>query len=164
VLSQEQPLTESKYRLEIDGLRAIAILLVLGFHNFPQIIKGGFVGVDIFFVISGYLISTIIFQEIEDGTFSYLSFYSRRIKRIFPALITILIVCLVFGYVFAFPDEFMLFGKHIAGSTLFIMNIILYREAGYFDSASELKPLLHLWAWNRRTILYYLAIIGWFLF
>jgi peptidoglycan/LPS O-acetylase OafA/YrhL len=87
-----------KYRPDIDGLRAIAVLSVVAFHAFPSWVKGGFIGVDIFFVISGYLISTIIFENLDKGTFSFSEFYARRIKRIFPALIFVLVACFVFGW------------------------------------------------------------------
>ena len=146
IIKEHIEMTHTKYRFDIDGLRAIAILLVVGFHNFPHIVQGGFVGVDIFFVISGFLISMIILKEVKEDTFSYINFYTRRIKRIFPALIVILLACLFFGYFIDFPDELMLLGKHIAGSAIFAANLIFYRESGYFDISSELKPLLHLWS------------------
>ena len=96
-----------KYRQDIDGLRGIAILSVVLFHVFPDYIGGGFIGVDIFFVISGFLISSIIFLNLENKTFSFIEFYKRRIKRIFPTLILILIVCLCFGWISSFSDEYM---------------------------------------------------------
>ena len=94
-----------KYRPDIDGLRALAVLPVIGFHAFPTFIQGGFAGVDIFFVISGFLISGIIFNNLENDSFSYLEFYSRRIKRIFPALIAVLISSWLFGWYILLPDE-----------------------------------------------------------
>jgi peptidoglycan/LPS O-acetylase OafA/YrhL len=102
----KKPLTHPKYRADIDGLRAVAVLLVVWFHaaNF----KGGFIGVDIFFVISGFLISTIIFKNFDSNSFSFLEFYSRRIRRIFPALILGLISVFVFGWFALFPDEYNL--------------------------------------------------------
>ena len=133
-----------KYRPEIDGLRALAVLSVLGFHIFG--IRGGFVGVDIFFVISGYLISQILISELNSEKFSFSSFYGRRIRRIFPALITILIFCLVTGWITLLADEFKFLGKHIFFGTTFSSNIVLWLESGYFDRASDLKPLLHLWS------------------
>jgi peptidoglycan/LPS O-acetylase OafA/YrhL len=133
-----------KYRPEIDGLRALAVLSVLGFHIFG--IRGGFVGVDIFFVISGYLISQILISELNSEKFSFSSFYCRRIRRIFPALITILIFCLVTGWITLLADEFKFLGKHIFFGTTFSSNIVLWLESGYFDRASDLKPLLHLWS------------------
>ena len=139
-------LTHPKYRADIDGLRAIAILSVVGFHALPEWVKGGFIGVDIFFVISGYLISTIIFDSLERNSFSYIQFYSRRIKRIFPALILVMASCYALGWYVLFPDEYLELGKHIAGGAGFISNIILWKESGYFDTAAETKPLLHLWS------------------
>lgn len=139
-------LSHPKYRADIDGLRAIAILSVVGFHAFPQWIKGGFIGVDIFFVISGFLISSIIFGNLEKNTFSFTEFYIRRIQRIFPALILVLVTSYVFGWYLLLPDEFMQLGKHIAGGAGFISNLVLWSEADYFDTASNAKPLLHLWS------------------
>lgn len=144
--SNKQHLTHPKYRADIDGLRAIAILSVVGFHAFPQWIKGGFVGVDIFFVISGFLISSIIFGNLEGNSFNYVDFYSRRIKRIFPALILVLTTSYAFGWFLFLPDEFKQLGKHIAAGAGFISNFILWHEVGYFDNSSDTKPLLHLWS------------------
>ena len=118
-----------KYRPDIDGLRAIAILAVVGFHAFPEWIRGGFVGVDVFFVISGFLISSIIFANLEKGTFSYLDFYARRIKRIFPALILVLATSYAAGWYLLLPDEFKQLGKHIAAGAGFVSNLVLWNEA-----------------------------------
>ena len=134
------------YRPDIDGMRAIAVLSVVVYHAFPLWGRGGFVGVDIFFVISGYLISTIIFDNFARGQFSYADFYDRRIRRIFPALILVLATCLVFAVTAAFPLDARLIGKHTLSGAGFVSNLVLWSEAGYFDSASELKPLLHLWS------------------
>jgi len=134
------------YRSDIDGLRAFAVSAVLIFHAFPSLIPGGFVGVDVFFVISGFLISGIIFKELEAGCFSFSNFYARRVKRIFPALITMLTASYVFGWFFLFNDDFRRLGSHIFRASLFLSNFILWREAGYFDNAAETKPLLHLWS------------------
>jgi peptidoglycan/LPS O-acetylase OafA/YrhL len=135
-----------KYRPDIDGMRAIAILLVVVFHAFPSALKGGFIGVDIFFVISGYLITTIIFEGLEKNSFSIRNFYSRRIRRIFPALILVLIACFIFGWFGLFSDEFAQLGKHMFGGATFTSNYFSWHEAGYFDVASDKKPLLHLWS------------------
>ena len=134
------------YRPDIDGLRALAVLLVVGYHAFPEKIKSGFIGVDVFFVISGYLISTIIFTNLRAETFNIFDFYARRVKRIFPALLTILIASLAFGWLVLLPSEFKQLGKHAAAGAGFISNFILLKEAGYFDSLAETKPLLHLWS------------------
>jgi peptidoglycan/LPS O-acetylase OafA/YrhL len=139
-------LTHPKYRADIDGLRAVAVLSVLGFHAYPEWVRGGFIGVDIFFVISGFLISTIIFQGLATSQFSFRDFYSRRIRRIFPALTTVLLFALVAGWFVLYPDEYRQLGKHVIGGAGFISNFVLWRESGYFDSAAETKPLLHLWS------------------
>ena len=135
-----------KYRADIDGLRAIAVLSVVFFHGFPDFLPGGFIGVDIFFVISGYLITTIILENIRNNSFSFGNFYARRIRRIFPALIIVLIFCHIIGWFLLMPSEYQQLGKHIAGGSTFISNILLWRESGYFDSSAESKPLLHLWS------------------
>ena len=134
------------YRPDIDGLRAVAILLVIIFHAFPKFLRGGFIGVDIFFVISGYLITSIILKNQSQNNFSLLDFYSRRIKRIFPSLIVVLTFALVAGWYILLENEYELLGKHIAAGSIYISNFVLQSESGYFDIDSELKPLLHLWS------------------
>lgn len=141
-----QPASPNNYRPDIDGLRAIAILAVVIFHAFPEAARGGFVGVDVFFVISGFLISRIVFRGMVEGNFSFGSFYAHRIKRIFPALVLVLLASYAFGWFTLLPQEYELLGKHIAAGAGFVQNIVLWREVGYFDVASELKPLLHLWS------------------
>ena len=146
-MSAQQPhLSHQKYRPDIDGLRAVAVLAVVAFHSFPSWVRGGFIGVDIFFVISGYLISTIIFENLDKGTFSFTEFYARRIKRIFPALLLVLIACFAFGWFALLADEYKQLVKHIAAGAGFISNFTLWNEAGYFDNSAETKPLLHLWS------------------
>lgn len=135
-----------RYRLDIDGLRAIAVLLVIGFHMFPRWVPGGFVGVDIFFVISGFLISSIIFAALERGRFSYAGFYARRIKRIFPALAVVLIACMPLGWLILFQDEYRALGREVAAGAGFVANLEFWRESGYFDTDAWTKPLLHLWS------------------
>ena len=135
-----------KYRPDIDGLRAIAVLSVICYHAFPHLIRGGFVGVDIFFVISGFLISSILIANLETNTFSFLAFYRKRINRIFPALILVLIVFLILGWFVLFPSEYEQLGSHVAGGASFISNFLLWYNTGYFDNAAETKPLLHLWS------------------
>jgi peptidoglycan/LPS O-acetylase OafA/YrhL len=144
--TQRQPLHAPGYRPDIDGLRAIAVLSVLGFHAFPSLVRGGYVGVDLFFVISGFLISSIIFESLEAGRFSYATFYARRIKRIFPALALVLCACLGFGWFALMPAEYQQLGKHIFTGATFVSNIALWRESGYFDNTAATKPLLHLWS------------------
>lgn len=134
------------YRPDIDGLRAIAILSVIIFHAFPNVIGGGFIGVDIFFVISGYLITTILLGDLQNDRFSFKIFYARRIRRLFPALATVLIVTLSVGWFILLPKEFAALGKHTAAGIGFVANFTLLRETGYFDVAAETKPLLHLWS------------------
>lgn len=141
-----EQLVHRKYRPDIDGLRAIAVLSVVGFHAFPFWINGGFIGVDIFFVISGFLISTIILDDLKQNKFSFIDFYSRRIKRIFPAVILVLIASFFVGWFALLADEYKQLGKHIAGGSGFISNFLFWREAGYFDNDAERKPLLHLWS------------------
>lgn len=144
--SQQAHFSNPKYRPDIDGLRAIAVLSVVGFHAFPEWVKGGFIGVDIFFVISGYLISTIIFENLEYGTFSFSEFYVRRIRRIFPALLLVLISTYAFGWIALLGDEFKQLGGHIVAGAGFVSNLVLWNEAGYFDNSAATKPLLHLWS------------------
>ena len=144
--SHQAHLSHPKYRPDIDGLRAIAVLSVVAFHAFPSLVRGGFIGVDVFFVISGYLISTIIFENLDKGTFSFSEFYSRRIRRIFPALLLVLIACFTFGWFELLADEYKQLGKHISAGAGFISNFILWNESGYFDNTAETKPLLHLWS------------------
>jgi peptidoglycan/LPS O-acetylase OafA/YrhL len=142
-MNSKEPLP---YRADIDGLRALAVIAVMIFHAFPSSLKGGFVGVDIFFVISGYLISSIILRDLHAGEFSFAGFYARRIRRIFPALALVMFAVLAFGYFALLADEYMQLGKHVGAGAAFLSNVVLWREAGYFDNASETKPLLHLWS------------------
>ena len=135
-----------RYRADIDGLRAVAVLAVVGYHAFPERVPGGFVGVDIFFVISGFLISMILLAGLEQQTFSFTDFYSRRIRRIFPALFVTLVAVLAFGWVALQPGEFRQLGKHALAGSGFAVNFTLWDESGYFDAAAEAKPLLHLWS------------------
>jgi peptidoglycan/LPS O-acetylase OafA/YrhL len=135
-----------KYRADIDGLRAIAVLSVVAFHAFPGKITGGFIGVDIFFVISGFLISSILFSNLAQAKFSIIGFYNRRIRRIFPSLITVMLTSLIFGWFVLLADEYKQLGTHIAGGVGFVSNLLLLSENGYFDNAAESKPMLHLWS------------------
>ena len=135
-----------KYRPDIDGMRAIAVLSVIIFHAFPGYLNGGFVGVDIFFVISGFLITNFIVRSINDNNFTFFDFYSRRIRRIFPALGLVLLFSVIIGWIILLPDEFKSLGKHIMGGVGFISNIVSLLEIGYFDPSAHFKPLLHLWS------------------
>ncbi len=134
------------YRSDIDGLRALAILPVVLFHAFPNLLPGGFIGVDIFFVISGYLITSILLKDIQAGNYSIKKFYARRVRRIFPALSVVLVFCLALGWVVLTAVEYRALGKHAAGGAGFIANFMFWKEAGYFDAAGDTKPLLHLWS------------------
>jgi len=134
------------YRPDIDGLRAIAVISVLIFHAFPEFLPGGFIGVDIFFVISGFLISKIIFENLSIGEFSFIDFYARRIRRIFPGLLLVLACSWVVAWFTLLPEEFKSLGKHVLGGAGFISNLVLWNESGYFDTAASTKPLLHLWS------------------
>ena len=137
---------EVAYRADIDGLRAVAVLSVIGFHASPKSITGGFIGVDVFFVISGYLISSLILNGLKNGSFSYVEFYARRARRIFPALTVVLLFVWGLGW-FAFdPTNFFALSKHIVAGAAFAANIVTYFEVGYFDAPASTKPLLHLWS------------------
>jgi hypothetical protein len=136
----------SNYRPDIDGLRALAVLAVVGFHAFPAKVPGGFIGVDVFFVISGFLISSILLAALQRDKFSLLEFYGRRIRRLFPALLTVMTACLALGWFRLFADEYRQLGKQIAGGAGFISNFLFYADHSYFDTAAATKPLLHLWS------------------
>jgi peptidoglycan/LPS O-acetylase OafA/YrhL len=142
----QHPAGPLKYRPDVDGLRALAVLSVVVYHAFPHALPGGFIGVDLFFVISGFLISKIILGGLADGRFTFREFYARRVRRIFPALVVVLTACAVLGWFVLTPTDYRTLGTHIAGGAGFASNLILWSESGYFDSAAELKPLLHLWS------------------
>jgi peptidoglycan/LPS O-acetylase OafA/YrhL len=143
---RQDPAGLPTYRPDIDGLRALAVSIVIGYHAFPRLFRGGFIGVDIFFVISGYLITAIIFKEIMITEFSVGTFYARRIKRIFPALIIVIGVTFLLGWFTLAPKDFRSLGENIAGAAAFVQNIVLIGQVNYFDIASDKKPLLHLWS------------------
>lgn len=134
------------YRPDVDGLRALAVLLVVLYHAFPKWAHGGFIGVDIFFVISGFLITSIILKDLQANTFSFVWFYSKRIIRIFPALILVLVSAVLLGWIFLYSEEYQILGKHIISAVGFFSNFTYLGEAGYFDSRAVEKPLLHLWS------------------
>ena len=145
VLSAGHKAERGEYRRDIDGLRAVAVVAVVLFHAFPAVLTGGFLGVDVFFVISGYLISGILVRALAGNSFSLAGFYDHRIRRIFPALLLVLWVCFLFGWFYLLADEYRQLGKHIVGGAAFVANFVLLGESGYFDSIAEVKPLLHLW-------------------
>ena len=134
------------YRREIDGLRALAVLPVMLFHAGFSGFSGGFVGVDVFFVISGYLITGILINEQANGTFTLTGFYERRARRILPALFVVLLACLPFAWAWLLPSDLKAFARSLAAAAISLSNILFWRESGYFDTSSELKPLLHTWS------------------
>jgi peptidoglycan/LPS O-acetylase OafA/YrhL len=134
----------TNYRPDIDGLRAIAVLAVIAYHSFPDWFAGGFIGVDIFFVVSGFLITTLIQAGLKEQNFSILAFFGSRVRRLFPSLILVLLACLLFGWFALLSDEYKQLGKHISAAALFIPNWIIWSDSGYFDYAATSKPLLHL--------------------
>lgn len=134
------------HRTEIDGLRALAVLPVIFFHAGFTLFSGGYVGVDVFFVISGFLITSILLTEHENRTFSLAAFYERRARRILPALLLVLTCTLPFAYALLSPLDLRSFAKNLLAANLFIGNVIAYQQTDYFDAASEIKPLLHLWS------------------
>lgn len=134
------------YRPDIDGLRGVAVALVVMYHAFPGWLPSGFIGVDIFFVISGYLITAIIGSGLASSRFRFPDFYSRRIRRIFPALMTMMAALLPLGWFLLLDEEYRQLGRHVAGGATFLSNLILWRESGYFDGPAETKLLLHLWS------------------
>jgi peptidoglycan/LPS O-acetylase OafA/YrhL len=135
-----------KFRKDINGLRAIAVIAVVLFHFAPSWLPGGFAGVDVFFVISGFLMTGIIFRGIEQKNFSILKFYVARANRIIPALAMLCLVLLVFGWFYLTPLDYETLGKHVGSSMGFLSNVTYWRESGYFDAASQEKWLLHTWS------------------
>lgn len=135
-----------EYRREIDGLRALAVLPVILFHAGFKIFSGGFVGVDVFFVISGYLITTIIIAELEQEKFSIINFYERRARRILPALFVVMFLCLPFAWQWLIPTEMKSFSQSLVAVSVFSSNVLFWLTSGYFSTAAEMKPLLHTWS------------------
>jgi peptidoglycan/LPS O-acetylase OafA/YrhL len=135
-----------RYRADIDGLRAVAVIAVVVYHAFPKILPGGFIGVDVFFVISGYLITSLIVSDLDGAGFRFAEFYARRVRRIFPALIAVLFATLAAGVWIFLPSELSSLAKNTIASALFGANLMLLSESGYFDIAAHAKPLLHLWS------------------
>ncbi|MEO0326999.1 MAG: acyltransferase family protein [Pseudomonadota bacterium] len=135
-----------KYRAEIDGLRALAVVPVILFHAGFELFSGGFVGVDVFFVISGYLITTILIEDIANDRFSLVKFYERRARRILPALFFVMLVCIPFAWMWMLPNQIKDFSQSIIAVSLFASNILFWKESDYFDASAEEKPLLHTWS------------------
>ena len=134
------------YRPDVDGLRAVAIAAVVVYHAFPAAVRGGFTGVDVFFVISGYLISRIIWRGLDERSFTLAWFYGRRVLRLFPALVLVLAGTLAAGRWLFLPDAYATLGKDIAGAATFASNLVLWQDAGYFTENAALRPLTHLWS------------------
>jgi peptidoglycan/LPS O-acetylase OafA/YrhL len=148
VADRSEPLRDSAlpFRPDIDGLRAVAVGLVIAYHAFPKFLAGGFIGVDVFFVISGYLITRLVLMSLQAGTFSLGEFYRRRVRRIVPALVLVMLACCLFGWLWLLPSELQSLGKSLAWCAPFLANLYFARNGGYFDKAAELNPLLHLWS------------------
>ena len=134
------------YRPELDGIRAIAVLAVILFHAGYTSFSGGFVGVDIFFVISGYLITNILCADLEQGSFSIGRFYQRRIRRIAPALLMTILVSIPFACLLMLPDDLQNFGQSAVATILFANNVLLLVTSGYFAGEIQFKPLMHSWS------------------
>ncbi|HHP0487259.1 TPA: acyltransferase family protein [Vibrio harveyi] len=152
-----------QFRKDINGLRAIAVIAVVLFHFNASWMPGGFAGVDVFFVISGFLMTGIIFRGIEQENFSILKFYVARANRIIPALAVLCLVLLVFGWFYLTPLDYRVLGKHVGSSMGFLSNIIYWRESGYFDAASHEKWLLHTWSLSAEWqfyIIYPLVLVA----
>lgn len=135
-----------EYRADIDGLRALAVVGVVAFHAFPELLPGGFAGVDVFFVISGYLISGIIFDEVARGSFSLATFYSRRVRRLFPALIIVLASVAACSWFVLLPASLDMLGQQIVAGSAFLANFYFWLQSGYFSPDAHTLPLLHLWS------------------
>ena len=134
------------YRKDIDGLRTLAVLPVILFHGGFEWLSGGYIGVDIFFVISGYLITLIILKEKQAGNFSLINFYERRARRILPALFFVLFACLPFAWLWLLPHQLKELGESLLAVTTFSSNILFWQQSGYFAAEAELIPLLHTWS------------------
>lgn len=139
-------LAHPAYRPDVDGLRAVAVLAVVIYHAAPGALPGGFVGVDVFFVISGFLISGIILRALAQGRFSLADFYARRVRRIFPALTVVLASVWIFGWLMLLPEEYRQLGKHIAAGAGFALNLVQFAQSGRYFGAIESEPLIHLWS------------------
>ncbi|WP_338518261.1 acyltransferase family protein [Alteromonas gracilis] len=147
----------SKYRPEIDGLRAIAVLSVVIFHAQAPFLSGGFVGVDIFFVISGFLITGILVSNFETNIFSLPLFYAKRIKRLLPAALTLTLVTLLFGYFILTPDKYLELAKSAVMSSAFAANVWFFLNSGYFDQSTEISPLVHMWSLSVEEQYYFIV-------
>ena len=134
------------YRPEIDGLRAVAVLSVIIFHAGVESMSGGFIGVDVFFVISGFLITRIVLKSIDNQSFSFSDFYARRLKRLLPAAIALIVITIAFGAFILSPNRYIELAKSGASSSLFMANIWFMKNSGYFDLSTQISPLVHMWS------------------
>lgn len=141
-----RPSAHLGYRPDIDGLRAVAVLGVLVYHAFPQWLPGGFAGVDVFFVISGFLITRILLISLSTQRFSLKDFYIRRILRLFPVLLVVLLFTLIAGAFVFLPADYAQLGMNTLGGAAFVANLLLANDTGYFASDSAFNPVLHLWS------------------
>ncbi|MEE4246352.1 MAG: acyltransferase family protein [Kangiellaceae bacterium] len=148
--------TPASYSSEIDGLRAIAILSVLIFHIGFEQLSGGFIGVDVFFVISGFLITRILITQFNSGTFEFRTFYARRARRLLPAALIMVVVTLVAGFFILYPEEYRTLAKSAAHSLLFLANVFFMNNSGYFDLSSDVSPLVHMWSLSVEEQYYFL--------
>ena len=147
------------YKPYVDGLRALAVLPVIFFHADFALFKGGYIGVDVFFVISGYLITNIIIKDLLKKKFILKDFYLRRVRRILPVLYFVTLISLISSLFLMSNEEINFFSKQVISVILFYSNFFFWKNTGYFDPNSEIQPLLHTWVWSRRTILYFFSII-----
>jgi peptidoglycan/LPS O-acetylase OafA/YrhL len=154
-----QPRTKS-YRPDIDGLRAVAVVPVVLFHSGVSLFSGGFVGVDVFFVISGYLITQILYREAKEGRFSIARFYARRIRRIFPALFFALAGTIAAGLWILLPDELSALARSAIATAIFCSNLLFWNETGYFATEAIYKPLLHTWSLAVEELFYIFFPLG----
>ena len=139
-------MTIKEYKPQIDGLRALAVLPVILFHAGFDTFEGGFVGVDIFFVISGYLITKLILEDINKKKFNLNNFYLRRARRLLPALFVVILITIPFSVVLMSNDQLIFYSKQIFSVIFFISNLFFWKNSGYFDPESDLQPLLHTWS------------------
>ncbi|GMV31852.1 MAG: hypothetical protein AMXMBFR59_39770 [Rhodanobacteraceae bacterium] len=151
-----QSMSGFSYRPDVDGLRTLAVIPVILFHAGASWLPGGFVGVDVFFVISGYLISSIIIRDVQEGKFSFLHFYERRVRRIIPALLVVLAFSVSLFQVIALPDQSKKAAESAMAALLSVSNFYFWHSSGYFSPAAELMPLLHTWSLGVEEQFYFL--------
>ena len=156
ILKQSLPSMKLLYRKEIDGLRALAVVSIVLFHAGFKVFEGGYVGVDVFFVISGFLITSIIVQDLRQDTFKFWGFYERRARRLLPALFVVLLVSMAFAWVWMLPGELTEFSKSVLSVLFFGSNFFFWNDSGYFATSVEFRPLLHTWSLAVEEQFYFL--------